>query len=68
MHPVAPIIGADRNNLPSNGLPIPRGDVELGAEVMEPVIAKLKKYDRSEVGEHNDIDLEECRSILQAAL
>ena len=49
-------------------LPTSLGDVNLGAEVVEPVLANLKKHDRVDMGEHGDINLDECRLILQAAV
>jgi NADP-dependent alcohol dehydrogenase len=49
-------------------LPTSLGDVDLGAEVVEPVLANLKKHDRVDMGEHGDINLDECRLILQAAV
>jgi NADP-dependent alcohol dehydrogenase len=49
-------------------LPTSLGDVKLGAEVVEPVLANLKKHDRVDMGEHGDINLDECRLILQAAV
>jgi alcohol dehydrogenase YqhD (iron-dependent ADH family) len=49
-------------------LPTSLGDVNLGAEDVEPVLANLKKHDRVDMGEHGDINLDECRLILQAAV
>ena len=49
-------------------LPTSLGDVNLGAEVVEPVLANLKKHDRVDMGEHGDINLEQCRLILEAAV
>ena len=49
-------------------LPTSLGDVDLGAEVVEPVLANPKKHDRVDMGEHGDINLEQCRLILEAAV
>lgn len=50
------------------GLPTSLADVDLGAEVVDPVIDNLQKHDRLDMGEHSNIGLEQCRMILQAAL
>jgi NADP-dependent alcohol dehydrogenase len=49
-------------------LPTSLADVDLGDEVVDPVMANLEKHDRKELGEHSDIGLDQCRLILQAAL
>ena len=50
------------------GLPVSLGDVELGPEVIDPVIANLEKHERFDLGEHEDIQLEQSRQILEEAL
>jgi NADP-dependent alcohol dehydrogenase len=49
-------------------LPTSLADVDLGAEVVDPVMANLEKHDRQEMGEHSDIGLDQCQLILQTAL
>jgi NADP-dependent alcohol dehydrogenase len=49
-------------------LPTSLADVDLGDEVVDPVMANLEKHDRKELGEHSDIGLDQCRLILQTAL
>jgi alcohol dehydrogenase YqhD (iron-dependent ADH family) len=50
------------------GLPTSLGDVGLDAGMIDDVVANLEKHDRLEMGEHEDIDLEQSRLILRAAL
>jgi NADP-dependent alcohol dehydrogenase len=50
------------------GLPTSLSDVDLDAEVIGPVLANLEKHDRVGMGEYEDINLDESRRILQAAL
>lgn len=50
------------------GLPTSLGDVELDDSIIDAVIDNLEQHGRLEMGEHGDIDLEQSRLILQAAL
>lgn len=60
-------IGGTESFFKQLGLPTALSDIELGEEIIQPVIANLTTHGRLNLGEQGEVTLEQSRLILQAA-